>query len=44
MAARFFGQYLVEEGAITSEQLREALDLMDADYEKLGSSRLSKDT
>lgn len=36
MAARFFGQFLVEEGAITSEQLREALDLMDADYEKLG--------
>lgn len=36
MAARFFGQYLIEAGAISSSQLREALDLMESDYEKLG--------
>ena len=36
MSAKFFGQYLIEEGAISSSQLREALDLMESDYEKLG--------
>ncbi len=36
MSAKFFGQYLIEAGAISSSQLREALDLMESDYEKLG--------
>ena len=36
MSAKFFGQYLIERGAISSSQLREALDLMESDYEKLG--------
>jgi hypothetical protein len=36
MSAKFFGQFLIEAGAISSSQLREALDLMESDYEKLG--------
>jgi hypothetical protein len=36
MAARFFGQYLIEAGAISAAQLREALDLIESDYEKIG--------
>ena len=36
MAARFFGQYLIEAGAISAGQLREALDLIESDYEKIG--------
>ena len=32
----FFGQFLVKEGAITVEQLREALDLMASENLRLG--------
>jgi hypothetical protein len=36
MGVKFFGQYLIEQGVVDSEQLRAALKLMDAENRSLG--------
>ncbi len=36
MGVKFFGQYLIERGEVSSEQVRAALDLMDAENRSIG--------
>ena len=36
MGVKFFGQYLIESGEVTAEQVRAALDLMDAENRSIG--------
>ncbi len=36
MGVKFFGQYLIERGVVSAEQVREALDLMDAENRSIG--------
>ena len=36
MGVKFFGQYLIERGEVDADQVRAALDLMDAENRTLG--------
>ena len=36
MSVKFFGQYLLLEGAVTADQLRSALELMEREHRMLG--------
>ncbi|MBT6492190.1 MAG: chemotaxis protein CheX, partial [Deltaproteobacteria bacterium] len=36
MSVKFFGQYLLLEGAVSAEQLRSALELMEREHRMLG--------
>lgn len=42
MGVKFFGQFLIEQGEIDAGQLREALDLMDAQNRQLGEIAVQK--
>ncbi len=42
MGVKFFGQYLIEHGAVDAGQLREALDLMRSENKQLGEIAVQK--